>query len=238
MKENIQKGAYQVNETRGNHNQAPTLEFKGSKENGSQKPFYQIPQELADIIFASFARKPAALRLMLVLAGTKPGFGISEKWVLDRTRMDHSTYIKTRKQLVDDEWLLLEDKKIIVNFDKIYGRSVEPTPQKNCSSELTPQKNNDLTVRRESTPQIDVTQHPNSTSVNTPKGRESTPIIYNIIDNKINKDTIDNPLEITQQQLALLADPQFIGEDKEWQYVVNGNKTFKIKKEGVSAQVR
>lgn len=238
MKENIQKGAYQVNETRGNHNQAPTLEFKGSKENGSQKPFYQIPQELADIIFATFARKPAALRLMLVLAGTKPGFGVSEKWVLDRTRMDHSTYIKTRKQLADDEWLLLDDKKIIVNFDKIYERSVEPTPQKNCSSESTPQKDSDLIERRESTPQIDVSQHPNSTSVNTPKGRESTPIIYNIIDNKINKDTIDNSLEITQQQLTLLADPQLIGEDEGWQYVANGNKTFKIRKEGVSVQAR
>ena len=238
MKENIQKGAYQVNETRGNHNQAPTLEFKGSKENGSQKPFYQIPQELADIIFATFARKPAALRLMLVLAGTKPGFGVSEKWILDRTRMDHSTYIKTRKQLADDEWLLLDDKKIIVNFDKIYERSVEPTPQKNCSSESTPQKNSDLIERRESTPQIDVSQHPNSTSVNTPKRRESTPIIYNIIDNKINKDTIDNSLEITQQQLTLLADPQLIGEDEGWQYVANGNKTFKIRKEGVSALAR
>lgn len=220
-----------MDETRGNHNQAPILAFKGSKENNSQKPFYQIPQELADIIFATFARKPAALRLMLVLAGTKPGFGVSERWVLDRTKMDHSTYIKTRKQLIDDEWLILEDKQIIVNFDKIYQRSVEPTPQKNCSSESTPQKDSDLIEGRESTPQIDVTQHPNSTSVNTSKGRESTPIIYNIIDNKINKDTIDNSLEITQQQLTLLADPKLIGEDEEWQYVANGNKTFKIKKD-------
>ena len=47
----------------------------------------------------------------------------------------------------------------------------------------------------------------------------------------------DNSPEITQQQLSLLANPQPMGEDEEWQYVANGNKTFKIKK-GVSAQVR
>lgn len=232
-----------MDETRGNHNQAPTLEFKGSKENGSQKPFYQIPQELADIIFDKLARKPAALRLMLVLAGTKPGFALSEKWVLDRTRMDHSTYIKIRQYLSGKdggpEWLIIDEqnKKIIINFDKIYGRSVEPTPQKNCSSESTPQKDSDLIEGHESTPQIGVSQHVNSTSVNTSKGRESTPIIYNIIYNKIDKDIIDNSPEITQQQFSLLANPQSIGEDEEWQYVVNGNKTFKIKK-GVSALVR
>lgn len=118
---------------------------------------------------------------------------------------------------------LIKDKR----KDNIKNNSIdkpESLSQKNCSSE--------------STPQIDVSQHPNSTSVNTPKGRESTPIIYNIIDNKINKDTIDNSLEITQQQLTLLADPQLIGEDEGWQYVANGNKTFKIRKEGVSAQAR
>lgn len=227
-------------ETRGNHNQAPILAFKGNKENSSQKPFYQIPQELADIIFDKLARKPAAIRLMLVLVGTKPGFGISERWVLDRTRMDHSTYIKTRQFLASLEWLIINeaDKQIIVNFDKIYERGSESTPQKICSSELTPQKDDNLIEGRESTPQIGVSQHPNSTSVNTPKGRESTPIIYNIIDNKINKDIIDNSLEITQQQYSLLVNPRVIGEDEQWRYMANGNKTFKMKKEGVSAQVR
>lgn len=99
---------------------------------------------------------------MLVLAGTKPGFGISERWVLDRTRMDHSTYIKTRQFLASLEWLIINeaDKQIIVNFDKIYERGSEPTPQKNCSSESTPQKDNNLIEGRESTPQIGVSQHP------------------------------------------------------------------------------
>lgn len=73
-------------ETRGNHNQAPILAFKGNKENSSQKPFYQILQELADIVFDKLARKPAAIRLMRGLnrasAYLNDGFLTVQEWTI------------------------------------------------------------------------------------------------------------------------------------------------------------
>ena len=113
----------------GNTKQAPKLVFNGNKFNQS-KGFYQIPQEAADIIFKEFARQPAFLRLMLVLIGTEPGFGLSLKWMLERTGMTQKTYYETRDALVEMGWLTCENDQVIVNYDKIYGR-VESTSQKN-----------------------------------------------------------------------------------------------------------
>jgi hypothetical protein len=114
----------------GNRKQAPKLVFNGSKFN-QNKGFYQIPQEAADIMFKEFARQPAFIRLMLVLIGTEPGFGLAEQWVLDRTGMNHASYLKTRDALVELGWLTCEDGQIAVNYDKIYGR-IDSIPQKNC----------------------------------------------------------------------------------------------------------
>ena len=113
----------------GNTKQAPKLVFNGNKFNET-KGFYQIPQEAADIIFKNFARQPAFLRLMLVLIGTEPGFGLSLKWVLARTGMTQKTYYETRDELVKMGWLTCENDQVIVNYDKIYER-VESTSQKN-----------------------------------------------------------------------------------------------------------
>ena len=115
------------NKGKGNRNQAPQLIFNGDKFNTS-KGFYQIPQELADIIFNTFSRKPALIRLMLVLTGTEPGFFLSEKWVMERTGLAHKTYLDLRKQLEDIGWLTCNEGKVIVNFDTIYRR-IESIPQ-------------------------------------------------------------------------------------------------------------
>lgn len=114
----------------GNTKQAPKLVFNGNKFNET-KGFYQIPQEVADIIFKTFAKQPAYIRLMLVLIGTEPGFGLAEQWVLERTGLNHASYNTTRNKLVDMGWLTCENGQVIVNYDKIYGR-IDSIPQKNC----------------------------------------------------------------------------------------------------------
>ena len=113
----------------GNTKQAPKLAFNGEKFNKT-KGFYQIPQEAADRIFTEFARKPAYLRLMLVLIGTEPGFGLSVKWITERTGMTQQTYYNTRDELAEMGWLICENNQVIVNFDKLYGR-IESIGQKN-----------------------------------------------------------------------------------------------------------
>ena len=113
----------------GNTKQAPKLVFNGNKFNKT-KGFYQIPQEAADRVFTEFARKPAYLRLMLVLIGTEPGFGLSVKWITERTGMTQQTYYKTRDELAEMGWLTCENNQVIVNFDKLYGR-IESIGQKN-----------------------------------------------------------------------------------------------------------
>ena len=101
-----------------NYNQAPELKFNGTKGTGQ---FYMIPQELADIVFKELGNCSAQLRIMLVLLGTKEGFRISEKWILDRTGLQHSSYIKARQALVARGWLTHEESKgITVNLDTIY----------------------------------------------------------------------------------------------------------------------
>lgn len=111
----------------GNRSQAPKLVFNGQKENHGG--FYQLPQALCDIVFKEYTKQPAYLKLMLVLCGTKPGFNVSEKWILDRTGISKSTYYKTRKDLEKKGWLTVENNEIIINYDNIY-RGVESTTQK------------------------------------------------------------------------------------------------------------
>lgn len=115
------------NQNKGNKQQAPKLAFKGNKFNKT-KGFYQIPQELGDIICKTFARQPAPLRLMLVLIGTDPGFGLAEKWIVERTGLTHAAYIKTKDLLEEMGWIHCEKGKIEVDFDTIYGR-IESIPQ-------------------------------------------------------------------------------------------------------------
>ena len=76
---------------------------------------------------------------MLVLCGTKEGFSISEKWILSRTGLQHSSYIKARQSLIDRGWLtLINSKKLIVNYDIIFGNTILPQN----SNTILPQNSN------------------------------------------------------------------------------------------------
>lgn len=73
-----------------------------------------------DKIFKKLGNSSAQLRIMIVLIGTKPGFAISEQWILDRTNLSQPSYIKARQALIDIGWITLEKgKSIKVNFSVI-----------------------------------------------------------------------------------------------------------------------
>ena len=120
-----------------NFKQAPELKFTGQKPEGQ---YYAIPQSLADIIFNKLGNSSAQLRIMMVLIGTKQGFKISEKWILDRTGLLHASYIKARQELVKKGWLSHNEAAgITVNFDAILdekNRGNMVLPQ--CSNTVLP----------------------------------------------------------------------------------------------------
>lgn len=107
--------------------QAPILKFNGNKERGEAN-FYKLPQECADIVFNVLGNASAQLRVMMVLIGTKPGFGISQEWLLKRTGLSEKSYINARKELVKRGWIKhIDGEEITVDFDKIY--SDKPLPE-------------------------------------------------------------------------------------------------------------
>ena len=134
-----------------NFRQAPELKFTGKKPAGQ---YYVIPQNLADIIFNKLGNSSAQLRIMIVLIGTKEGFKITEKWILERTGLLHASYIKARQELVKKGWLSHSEKEgITVNFNTILdeknrGNTVLPQPGNTvlpqCSNTVLPitDKNN------------------------------------------------------------------------------------------------
>lgn len=102
--------------------QAPTLYHYGNKSMNEGEQFYLIPQALADIVFNELGNASAQLRIMIVLLGTKPGFNISQKWILDRTGICEKSYLEARKALVKRGWLThTKEESIIVNISKIYA---------------------------------------------------------------------------------------------------------------------
>ena len=113
-----------------NLQQAPILQFDIEKPEGSNN-FYKLPQQLMDAVFAGLGNSSAQLRIMIVLIGTKPGFGVSEEWILQRTSLLHSSYITARKALVDKGWITLEKGIIRVNFKTILNSSNMVLPQNN-----------------------------------------------------------------------------------------------------------
>ena len=132
-----------------NYQKAPTLRFNGEKAQGETKQTYQIPQQLADIVFKELGNSSAQLRIMMVLIGTKPdSFNIAEKWILERTGLQHASYINARKALVQRGWLSLDAAQAItINFDVIYGKSnvvlpEEKTEEKSKSNTILPEKSN------------------------------------------------------------------------------------------------
>lgn len=122
-----------------NLQQAPVLKTIGEKE--KDKTYYEIPQKLADIVFNELGNASAQLRVMLVLIGTKPGFSVSEKWILERTGLQHASYLTARKALEKKGWLTCDAaKSITINYDVIYGRGNMVLPQP--SNMVLPQRGN------------------------------------------------------------------------------------------------
>lgn len=159
-----------------NYNQAPVLQYDREKPQATN--FYQIPQPVADKVFAELGNASAQLRIMLVLIGTKPGFAVSEKWILDRTGLQKASYITARKALIAKGWLtLVETENITVNFNVIMGEeNAGPkaiTNQKNsCGNTIYTQRGN---------------------MVYTDRGNMVYPIINNNTNNIINKDNPEAP---------------------------------------------
>lgn len=104
-----------------NFKQAPKLYHSGKKKEGI---FYQLPQDLIDIVFNALDGKNGnQIKLMCVLLGTQGNgsFGVSEKWICERTGMVQQTYNKARKALIDKGWLKLEEGKLFVLVSAIYA---------------------------------------------------------------------------------------------------------------------
>ena len=119
-----------------NLKQAPKLYHTGKKHDTI---FYQLPQDLMDIIFTKIDGKSGnQIKLMCVLLGTQGNgsFGVSEKWICERTGMTQQTYSKARKALIEKGWLKLEDGKLFVLISDIYAQGTSS----NCVLENKNQK--------------------------------------------------------------------------------------------------
>lgn len=103
-----------------NFRKAPILATKGNKFiDEENQQYYKIPQDIADIVFKEIGTNGAQLRIMMLLIGTREGFGISEAWVLERTGLGHSSYDRARKALITLGWLQSKEGKLIVDYDAI-----------------------------------------------------------------------------------------------------------------------
>ena len=103
---------------------APKLVFNGAKEqdNENTNQSYIIPQKLGDIIFNELGNKSAQLRIMIVLCGTKEGFGISTEWMRQRTGLSQQSYSAAMKELEKIGWITHKSyQSISINFDTIYA---------------------------------------------------------------------------------------------------------------------
>lgn len=108
----------------GNMNQAPKLVHSGEKEliiDGKREGFIGIPNSLFSFICNELGDSSSRLRLMFLLIGTGPNWGVSNKWVEDTIGVSKSSYNGARKYLIEQKkWLRLDGGQLIVDFDKIH----------------------------------------------------------------------------------------------------------------------
>ena len=132
-----------------NFKQAPKLYHSGKKKQGI---FYQLPQDLIDIVFNTLDGKNGnQIKLMCVLLGTQGNgsFGVSEKWICERTGMVQQTYNKARKALIDRGWLKLEEGKLFVLVSAIYAEGTTSNCVKAQSEIVSPaQSENVYNIKR------------------------------------------------------------------------------------------
>ena len=107
-----------------NYRQAPRLIHRGKKFVNPTDRFWQLPQVLMSNIFNELNGKSGnQIKLMCLLIGTAGdgNFRVSTKWVLEQTGMDETGYKRARKELIKRGWLIHEDGKLTVDFDKIWA---------------------------------------------------------------------------------------------------------------------
>lgn len=203
-----------------NSNQAPKLHHSGEKMVSNQ--FYQIPQDIADIVFNELGNASAQLRVMLVLIGTKEGYGVSEQWILDRTGINHSSYMTVRKALINRGWITLKPSEaIIVNYDNIRS-SITTIPQNNEE----PIEESSITT----IPHSSITTIPQSSITTIPITYNNT---YNITDNLTAasakaESTVPGEKVITLEQVEQLLEKGSYVIENNCVYCTDGRK-FKLK---------
>ena len=101
---------------------APILRFTATKEDYyGAVGFYQLPQQVTDKIFLKLKDSSAQIRVMIVLLGTKEGFGISARWLSDRTSIGRTNLYETLNKLIEKNFLIRDDitNSLIVNYQAI-----------------------------------------------------------------------------------------------------------------------
>ena len=98
---------------------APKLYHEGKKVDGW---FYWLPQKQMDVLFEMLdGKKGNMIKLMIILMGTfgDGSFGISEKWICNRTGMTKQNYHRSMKELAKMGLVSLQEKKIILNLNAL-----------------------------------------------------------------------------------------------------------------------
>ena len=180
---------------------APELKAVGSKQDAGNNNFYQIPQNVCDIVFTKLgAQAVGAMKLMIVLIGTKPncGFRLSEDWLMQRTGIKSAKTLSTaRQKLVEMGWIDYEPYKYLtIRYDNILGQE-----EKKKDAAATSKNSNLEKVTTEKSTQensiVKVTTE-NLEKVTTENLEKVTTIIYN----KTDKEQTDNNEKISSLRSA------------------------------------
>ena len=229
-----------------NYKQAPKLYH--DKQKYKNINYYNLPQHLMDCIFQKLDGKCGnQIKLMTVLLGTlgDGSFGVSEKWVCDRTGMIQQTYNTARKALIERGWIYLKDGELYVLPDIIINGFPPYKNDPNLTDEENKRKQKEL---REATISNCVNaikkQRPNDGKAQddiVPRAQDD--IVYNKIINRNNKSIgtsspngangpiLDNDFEIageiSQSTADSIIDKQQV--DKDIIFVPASGKYFKVR---------
>lgn len=152
--------------------QAPRLIHQGKKFI-EKIPFYQVPQDLMDIILHKLDGKSGnQMKIMWVLLGSAGdgSFRISEKWICERTGMSQPAYIRARKALIERGWLRLEKGCIYLLLDEIRAQGTTSSCVPNCGT----------------TSGFTGTTSSNALGITSNPNQACRDVMYNIKENKIN----------------------------------------------------
>lgn len=101
---------------------APILAVDSDKESYEDTTgFTQIPNTILSKLFEKLSSSPAQLRLMIILIGTKPGFGLSKTWLMERAQVCRTNLYRTLNALIDNGYLSRDEERnlLIINYKKL-----------------------------------------------------------------------------------------------------------------------